>query len=55
MYICHVPNTHLSVEGITSRQKKAVVVREGQVLNPVVMLAQPVNGQFLNVIPDDDV
>ena len=29
MPVSHVPNEHLSVEGVSSRHKKAVVVREG--------------------------
>ena len=55
MPIRGVPDEHLAIKGVTSRQKQAVVVGECQVAHLVVVLTEPVDGLLGCIVPDDDV
>ena len=55
MSVGHVPNKHLAIQGVSSRQKQSVVVRERQVLYLMVMLRESVDGLFLLEVPNYDI
>ena len=55
MSVGHVPDKHLAIQGVSSRQKQSVIVRESQVLYLMVMLRESVDGLFLLEVPNYDI
>ena len=51
--VSHVPNEHLTIEGISSGHHETVIMGKGKMSHLMVVLLQPVNGLLLSKVPYD--